>query len=185
MIKNTSFSAIIYAFCFFAPICGYAQNLPTVLGAVLETGSGMLESNNYGTGILRITPFAGFWINGLGFARIGFSTGDQKQTDDSTGFYSETKRLDFSAQIGFSAIGPERPYIAVSYVRNKAYSSSNDAVWNEWGLGIGHRFSLSPFAAIVIEAEHRWIPRHYDRLQNLDISGRRLQMNFGLVVYPY
>jgi len=175
----------IFAFCFFAPICGYAQNLPAVLGAVLETGSGMLESDNYGTGILRITPFVGLWINGLGFARIGVSTGSQKQIDDSTGSSSETKRLDFSAQIGFSAIGPERPYIAASYVRNKAYSPSNDAVWNEWGLGIGHRFSLSPFAAIVIEAEHRWIPRHYDRLQNLDISGSRLQMNFGLVVYPY
>jgi hypothetical protein len=164
----------IFAFCLFAPICGYAQKLPAVLGSVLETS----------TEIIRITPFAGLWINGLGFARIGISTGNQKETD-STGYLSETKRLDFSAQIGFSAIGAERPYIAASYVRNKAYSPSSDAVWNEWGLGIGHRFSLSPFAAIVMEAEHRWIPRHYDRLRNADISSRRLQMNFGLVVYPY
>ena len=164
----------ILVFCFFAPICGYAQNLPAVLGSVLETS----------TEIIRITPFAGVWINGLGFGRIGISTGSQKQTE-AAGSLSETKRLDISAQIGFSAIGPERPYIAASYVRNKAYSPDNDAVWNEWGLGIGHRFSLSPFAAIVIEAEHRWIPKYYDRLQDLDISGRRLQMNFGLVVYPY
>jgi len=161
-------------FCFFAPICGYAQSLPMVVGSVLETS----------TEIIRITPFAGLWVNGLGFARLGISTGSQKQID-SVGSSSETSRLDFSAQIGISAIGPERPYISASYVRNKAYSPSSDAVWNEWGLGIGHRFSLSPFAAIVIEAEHRWIPRHYDRLRDLDISGRRLQMNFGLVVYPY
>jgi len=173
-----------YVFCLFVPICGYAQNLPIVLGAVLETGSGMLENDNYGTGILRITPFAGLWINGLGFARLGFSTGNQIQTD-SEGSSSETKRFDFSLQIGISVIGPERPYIVASYVRNKAYSPSNDAVWNEWGLGIGHRFSLSPFAGIVIEAEHRWIPKHYDILQDINISGRRLQMNFGLVVYPY
>ena len=173
-----------YVFCLFSMICGYAQNLPAVLGAVLETGSGMLEDDNYGTGIIRITPFAGIWINRLGFARIGISTGNQIQTD-SEGSSSEIRRLDFSVQIGFSAIGPERPYIAASYVRNKAYSPSSDAVWNELGLGIGHRFSLSPFAAIVIEAEHRWIPKHYDNLQDLDISGRRLQMNFGLVVYPY
>jgi len=176
---------LIFAFCLFAPICGYAQNLPVVLGAVLETGSGLLENDNYGTGILRITPFAGLWINGLGFARIGVNTGSQKQTDDSTGSSSEIERLDFSVQVGFHLMGPERPYIVGSYVRNKAYSSSSDAIWSEWGLGIGHRFSLSPFAAIVMEAEHRWIPSHYDRLQNIEISGRRLQMNFGFVVYPY
>jgi len=169
--KNVYF---LFIFCFFAPICGHTQNLPVVLGSVLETS----------TEIIRITPFAGFWINGLGFARLGVSTGSQKQTD-SDGYSSETKRLDFSAQLGFSAIGPERPYIAASYVRNKAYSPSSDAAWNEFGLGIGHRFSLSPFAAIVIEAEHRWISKYYDRVQNIDVSGRRLQMNFGLVVYPY
>jgi len=184
MIKNALCSAILFFFCLYAPICGYAQNLPVVLGAVLETGSGMLENNDYGTGILRITPFVGFWVNGLGFARIGVSTGSQERTD-STSSISETKRLDFSAQIGFSAIGQERPYIAASYVRSKVYSQNNDAAWNEWGIGIGHRFSLSPFAAIVIEAEHRWIPKHYYSLQDIDISGRRLQMNFGLVVYPY
>jgi len=149
----------------------------------METGSGLLENDNYGNGIVRITPFAGVWLNGIGFARVGISTSNKKT--DSIGSLNEVKRLDLSAQIGFSAIGPEHPYIAASYVRNKAYSTSADFAWNEWGIGIGHRFSLSPFAAIVIEAEHRWITKHYDRLQNLDISGRRLQMNFGLVVHPY
>ena len=184
MIKNALCSAILFVFFLSAPICGYAQNLPIVLGAVLETGSGLLENNNYGTGILRITPFAGVWINGLGFARIGASTGSEEQTD-STGSKSETKRFDFSTQIGFSPIGPERPYITASYVRSKIYSPNSDVAWNEWGIGIGHRFSISPFAAIVMEIEHRWIPKHYDNSQDIDISGRRLQMNFGLVVYPY
>jgi len=171
-------------FCLFIPICGYAQNLPLVLGAVLETGSGMLENDNYGTGILRATPFAGLWINGLGFARVGVSTGSQEILD-SDGFSSKTERLDLSAQIGISIMGYERPYIVASYVRNNVYSPSNDAVWNEWGIGIGHKFTLSPFAGIVIEAEHRWIPRHYEHSQNIDVSGRRLQMNFGLVVFPF
>jgi len=184
MKKNAFLCAILPFFCLFALTNGYAQNLPVVLGAVLETGSGLLENDNYGNGIVRITPFAGVWINGIGFARIGISTSSKKETD-SNGSLDEVKRLDLSAQIGFSAIGPERPYIAASYVRNKAYSSSADVTWNEWGLGIGHRFLLSPFAAIVIEVEHRWITEHYDRLRGLDISGRRLQMNLGLVVHPY
>jgi len=173
-MKNALCSAVLFVFFLSAPICGYAQNLPVVLGSVLETS----------TEIIRITPFAGLWINGLGFARIGVSTGSEEQTE-STGSTSETKRFDFSAQIGFSAIGQERPYIAASYTRSKIYSPKSDVAWNEWGIGIGHRFSLSPFAAIVIEAEHRWIPKYYDTSRDIDISGRRLQMNFGFVVYPY
>jgi hypothetical protein len=175
---------ILLFFCLFMLKNVYAQHFPAVMGAVLETGSGLLESDNYGTGIVRITPFAGLWINGIGFARIGISTSSKKEINQD-GSSNEAKRLDFSTQIGFSAIGPERPYIAASYVRNKAYSHELDLTWNEWGLGVGHRFTLSPFAAIVIEAEHRWITQHYNRSQKLDISGRRLQMNFGFVVYPY
>ena len=182
MKKNVTLNVILSFFCFFALNSGYAQ-LPFVLGAVLETGSGLIESDNYGSGIVRITPFAGIWIEGIGFARIGISTGNRDI--DSTGFSEELKRFDISAQVGFSAIGPQRPYIAGSYVRSKAYSPSSDIEWNEWGLGIGHRFSLSPLAAIVIEAEHRWIMKHYDRIQRLNISGRRLQMNFGLMAHVF
>ncbi|MCL2206680.1 MAG: hypothetical protein FWB90_01120 [Fibromonadales bacterium] len=184
MKKNAFLPTILPIFCVFALSSGYAQGLPVVLGAVLETGSGLLEMDNYGNGIVRITPFAGVWINGIGFARVGISTSNKKEIPQN-GYSDETKRLDFSTQIGFSAIGPERPYIAASYVRNKAYSSSSDFAWNEWGLGIGHRFMLSPYAAIVVEAEHRWITEHYDGNSGLDISGRRLQMNFGLVAQPF
>jgi hypothetical protein len=181
MRKFAFFNAIFAIFCLFLPANGYAQKFPAVLGAVLEVGSGMLEDGNYGTGIARITPFAGIWLNGLGFARLGISTGNQKT--DSVGILNETRRLDISAQLGFSVIGPELPYIAASYVRNNIYSMKGDAAWNEWGLGIGHRFLLSPFAAIVIEAEHRWLIEHYNRQMDLRSSGRRLQMNFGLVAH--
>ncbi|MDR3000682.1 MAG: porin family protein [Fibromonadaceae bacterium] len=181
MKKNAILGIFLSLFCFFALSSSFAQGLPFVLGAVLETGSGLLESNNYGSGIVRTTPFVGVWIDGIGFARVGISTGSREI--DSTGFSEELKRLDFSAQVGFSAIGPQRPYIAGSYVRSKAYSPSSDIEWNELGLGIGHRFSLSPFAAIVVEAEHRWIMKHYDRIQRLNISGTRLQMNFGLMAH--
>jgi hypothetical protein len=167
--------------CVVSAAC-FAQNFPFILGGAVEIGSGMLDDSRYGTGFARITPFAGFWVNGLGFARIGASSGSQKESGSEEDF--EIKRLDISAQIGYSAIGPERPYITASYSRNKSYSKNSDAAWNEWGLGIGHRFSLSPFAAIIIEAEHRWVAEHYNREKKSDISGRRLQMNFGLVANP-
>ncbi|GHV14237.1 hypothetical protein AGMMS49938_10030 [Fibrobacterales bacterium] len=170
---------------FFAYTETQAQNIPVILGGVLETGSGLLEGDNYGTGIVRITPFAGVWLNGLGFARLGFSVGSQENKDSLEAVSKEFRRFDFSAQLGVSMIGAERPYIAVSYIRSREFAPLGDSNWNEWGLGIGHRFTLSPYAAIVIEAEHRWIMEHYDPVLNENISGTRLQMNFGLVVYPY
>lgn len=184
MKKNAFFCAILPFFCIFSLSNGYAQGIPVALGAVLEVGSGLIESDTYGNGIVRITPFAGVWINGIGFARFGVSTSNKEEIEPY-GSLNETRRLDLSMQIGFSVIGPERPYIAGSFVRSKAYYPSADVAWNEWGLGIGHRFSISPFAGIVIEAEHRWIAEHYNRLQNADVSGRRLQINFGLVAQPF
>ncbi len=84
-------------------------------------------------------------------------------------------------QIGIAALGAQRPYIVASYVRSKAFYAD----WNEWGVGIGHKFSILPTAAIVIEAEHRWIPEYYDTAKKLNVSARRLQMNFGFIVYPF
>jgi hypothetical protein len=175
---------LIYILAFLA-INAYSS-FPVILGAVLEMGSGLLESGDYGTGVARITPFAGLWIDGLGFARLGVSTGSQKES--GPGVSEELTRLDFSAQIGVSVIGPTLPYIAISYVKAGSYSKNpqtGDSKWNEFGAGFGHRFSLSPFAAVVIEAEHRWIMEHYDRQRGIDVSGRRLQMNFGLVANPF
>jgi hypothetical protein len=155
--------------------------LPFVLGAVLETGSGLLPGGDYGTGIARITPFAGVWINGIGFARLGAST-DSKKINGNVNS-EERKRLDISVQAGVGLLGPEYPYIALSYAKAGSYSRAGDSKWNEWGMGFGHRFSLSPLAAIVIEAEHRWIAEHYNE-QREQVSGRRLQINFGLVASP-
>jgi len=148
----------------------------------LETGSGFLESNNYGTGIVRVNPFVGIWIDGIGFARLGVSTYSFKERGEDES--NELKRFDFSTQIGVSALGIEYPYIALSYVRAGAYAPTGDLTWNEIGAGIGHRFMLSPYAAIVVEAEHRWILEHYNK-EDKKVSGRRLQMNFGLVAKPF
>lgn len=180
MRKKAILGIILLFFCLFAPNNAQAQ-MPFVLGAVLETGSGLIGANDYGTGIVRVTPFAGIWLHGLGFARVGINMGSRKVSSNGTS--EEDERFDISAQIGFSPIGPEHPYITASYTRSEAYSASSDFEWNEWGLGIGHRFSLSPFAGIVAEAEHRWITKHPDRLQNSKISGRRLQMNLGFVAH--
>jgi hypothetical protein len=161
-----------------------AQSLPFVAGGVLETGTGMLGQDRQGAGIVRITPFVGAWLSGIGYLRLGFSPWSY-ETKDAEGNRTEWKQRDFTVQAGFALGGPERPYIAATYVRARTLSRQGDTEWTEWGAGIGHRFRLSPLAALVAEIEHRWIPEHYDRLQNLDVSGTRLQLNLGLAVYFY
>ena len=161
-----------------------AQALPLVAGATLETGSGLLAQGRQGNGMVRLTPFLGAWLQGLGYVRIGYSPWDYKQTD-STGLKTTVRQRDISVQAGVSLGGADRPYVALTYVRARSLGSTGDSEWNEWGAGLGHRFTLSPYAAIVTEAEYRVISEHYDRARDLDVSGSRLQLNLGFAVYVY
>jgi len=70
-------------------------------------------------------------------------------------------------------------------VRARTLSNLGDTEWNEWGLGVGNRFQVSPFAAFIGELEYRWIGDHFDRLRETDVSGTRLQLNAGIAVYVY
>jgi hypothetical protein len=161
-----------------------AQALPLVVGGVVETGTGLLNQGRSGTGIVRITPFVGAWVQSIGYVRIGYGLWDYSDTD-STGSGTSIEQRDLSLQAGFALGGPERPYIALTYVRARTLSNLGDTEWNEWGAGIGNRFQISPFAAFITEVEYRVIAEHYDRLRELDVSGTRLQLNAGLAVYVY
>ena len=50
----------------------FAQKLPFVVGAVAETGYGILSDGTDGAGLNRMTPFIGAWINGIGYCRLGY-----------------------------------------------------------------------------------------------------------------
>lgn len=179
-LKLRSFAILVL----FVIMGARAQVLPFVVGGVVETGAGLLNEGRSGTGLVRITPFAGVWVQSIGYVRIGYGLWDYSDAD-STGHGVQVEQRDLSLQAGLALGGPERPYVAITYVRSRNLSNLGDSDWNEWGLGIGNRFQVSPFAAFVTEVEYRWIGDHYDRVRALDVSGTRLQLNAGLAVYVY
>ncbi len=161
-----------------------AQQIPLVLGGVLETGTGTLPDGSSGAGIVRITPFVGVWMQSFGYLRIGYGLWDHEQTD-STGHKLEIRQRDLNVQLGVALGGPDRPYVIAGYTRARNLTSLGDADWNEWGLGLGNRFQVSPYAAFVTEIEYRWVGEHFDLLHERDVKGTRLQLSAGIAVYVY
>lgn len=156
--------------------------MPLVIGGVLETGSGVLSSGEHGIGLIRVTPMVGVWISGIGYLRFGYGFYDYEKNPEE-GETVEISHRDFSAQLGLSlGMGP---YIQGSYTRAKNLSDNGDVVWNEYGIGLGSFFQLGVKSALVLELEYRFISEHYDPFNEETISGSRLQMNIGFVVYVY
>ncbi len=171
--------------CLLLSIAAWAQigaKMPLVLGGTLEVGTGVMNDDEEGSGIVRITPFAGAWIQGLGYFRVGYGMYDFTTKPDGKEKYA-VKHRDLSIQLGV-AIGPG-PYAQVSYARAKNLSAVGDVAWHEWGVGIGTTFQLSAMAALVSELEYRWILSHYDPIIEENVSGSRLQLNLGFVIYVY
>ena len=173
----------IIALCLvFAEIALGQATIPLIAGAQLESGMGSLPQARTGTGIVRVTPFVGAWLMGIGYAKIGGSVWSSTLSD-SNGVNHGWQERDFTTQIGVSLGGPQKPYIIGSFTRCSELTDLGDATWREWGLGLGTFFTLSGYSAITLEVEHRWITSHYDPLRDLNIDGTRIQMNLGFVVY--
>jgi len=163
----------------------YAQGaIPFIAGIQLETGSGSLPQGKMGTGLVRATPFIGAWLQGIGYAKLGMSYWNAKETDSLDVDQGITER-DLSLQLATSLGGQGRPYLIASYVRAKQLSEAGDASWNEWGTGLGAFFELNGLSALMLEGEYRWIGKHYDPVRSVDYEGTRIQLNLGFVVYFY
>ena len=138
---------LLVCFCIGMAFSQQSQ-LPFVIGGTLDLGTGVMNDNEASSGIVRITPFAGAWIQGLGYLRVGYGMFDFTSKADGGEKYS-VKHRDLSVLLGIS-LGPG-PYLQGSYTRAKNLSAIGDVSWHEWGIGIGTTFPLSPMAALVTE----------------------------------
>lgn len=167
-----------------ANISAWSQaKIPLIAGAQLEAGAGALP-NGYGVGLVRATPFVGAWIDGIGYVKAGFAYWDAALID-SAGVDHGVQQRDLSLQIGSNFGGDGRPYFLASFTRANTLSDVGDVSWFEYGSGIGGFFSITEMSAILVEAEYRWIEKHYDPIQEYDISGTRIQVHVGFVVFFY
>lgn len=162
----------------------WAQQIPLIAGAQLETGIGSLPGGKTGTGIVRITPYIGAWLQGLGYGKLG-GTYFESSSTDSNGVEHGWEERDLSIQLGVTFGGPGRPYLIGSYTAANQLSDLGDADWAEWGLGLGAFFPIGGMSAITMEAEYRWVEEHYEAVRDRMVEGTRIQLNLGFLVYFY
>ncbi len=175
----------IFILLLFFTATSFAQKLPFVIGAVAETGYGILNDGSEGAGLNRMTPFLGAWVQGIGFFRVGYGFYNYSRTEKSSGEHLYVRSRALNATLGITPLGPGRPYLTGSFTHARKLANVGDVTWNEWGIGGGATFQILPTAAIVTELEQRWILSHYDPVADLRVHGTRLQFNVGFVVYVY
>lgn len=167
----------------FAGMLWAQPNFPLIVGAQLESGVGNMPGGKTGPGFIRITPYVGAWLQGLGYGKLGGTYFESSSTDSNDVEFGWTER-DISVQVGLT-YGPGRPYLLGSYTAASQLSDFGDADWNEWGLGLGAVFPLGGMSALTMEAEYRWIERHFEAIRDRTVEGTRIQLNLGFLVYFY
>jgi hypothetical protein len=172
----------VFLVLFFFLSMGFSQGIPVIAGGQIETGVGTMPQGKIGAGLVRVTPFLGAWIPGLGYGKVGLSYWESSRTDTS-GVEQSWEERDLSIQLGASYGTPDRPYLIGSFTKAKQLSELGDSDWEEWGLGLGAFFHLGGASALVFEVENRWIGSHYDPVREEETAGTRIQMNIGFIVY--
>ena len=76
----------IILLCLFLSAFSFSKTnqLPVVLGGTLDLGTGVMNDDEASSGIVRITPFVGAWIQGLGYLRVGYGMYDFTSKADNS-----------------------------------------------------------------------------------------------------
>ena len=110
----------------------------------------------------------------------GFSKYIETDDDDKK---SKVKSSNFSLEIGAHLLSEF--YIVGSYSRVSALSENGDVSWNEWSAGFGTYWAVFTRTLLTMDIGYHWVLEHYDPFLDKKVSGGRIQMNLGFVVFVY
>ena len=96
---------------------------------------------------------------------------------------TEIKHQNLDVELGAHVFGDI--YLVGNFSRMKELSDEGDVAWNEWGVGIGSVVNIFSKTMFFAEIGYRNVYDHFDPFLNKNVSGSRLQMNFGFAVYVY
>lgn len=155
---------------------------PVSVGAQIELNYGYVQPGQEDGGLGRIMPYIAVFIPDLGIAKVGYSR-NSSDVVDSIGDRHNAEMQVWNVQLGGSLGGSGRPYILGSWSGISRLSASGDTEWNEWGLGVGASFLVSPWLSLTLEAEHRWVEEHVVPELEEDRKATRMQANIGFLVF--
>lgn len=195
---------IVFALCVLALCCGsaFAQttgssegssagtagsqttgiHAPLFVGGVLGFGSGTGVGTERGLGIQQIAPVAGIWFPRVAFFRAGYGFHNFTGENDD-GEKTDIEHYNLDVELGAHMFGDI--YLVGNFSRMKELSDEGDVAWNEWGVGVGSVINIISKTMFFAEIGYRNVLDHFDPFLNKNVSGSRLQMNFGFAVYVY
>jgi len=184
-IRLNPLKKYLFALCalFVFSVGAYAQPvLPVSVGAQMELNYGYVQPGQEDGGLGRIMPYIAVFFPEIGIAKIGY-TRNSSDVIDSVGDSHNAEMQVWNVQLGGSLGGSGRPYILGSWSGISRLSASGDTEWNEWGLGVGASFLVSPWLSLTLEAEHRWVEEHVVPELEEDRKATRMQANIGFLVF--
>ena len=158
------------------------MRLPLFLGGSFGLGAGAGVGDGTEVGVCEIKPMLGAWLPGYGFVRLGYGFSSYNEKDDD-GKKSEVENSNFSVDLGAHVLSEF--YMVGSYSRANALSENGDVSWNEWSLGFGTLWPVFSKSFLTFEIGYHWVREHYDPFLEKTVSGGRIQMNLGFIVFVY
>ena len=158
------------------------MRLPLFLGGSFGIGSGAGVGDGSDAGICQIKPSIGAWLPGIALIRLGYGFSKYIETDDDDK-KSKVKSSNFSLETGAHLLSEF--YIVGSYSRVSALSENGDVSWNEWSAGFGTYWAVFTRTLLTMDIGYHWVLEHYDPFLDKKVSGGRIQMNLGFVVFVY
>ncbi|MBR4916862.1 MAG: hypothetical protein IKZ45_07275 [Fibrobacter sp.] len=155
---------------------------PLFVGGALGFGSGTGVGTERGFGLQQIEPMAGIWFPQVAFFRAGYGFFDFTGENDD-GEKTEIEHVNLDVELGVHLLGDI--YLVGNFSRIKELSDEGDVAWNEWGIGVGSVLNIFSKTMLFAEIGYRHVFDHFDPFLDKNISGSRLQMNFGFVAYVY
>lgn len=158
------------------------MRLPLFLGGSFGLGAGAGVGDGTEVGVSEIKPMLGAWLPGYGFIRLGYGFSSYNEKDDD-GNKSEIENSNFSVDAGAHLFSEF--YVVSSYSRANALSENGDVSWNEWSLGFGTFWPVFSKSFLMFEIGYHWVREHFDPFLEKTVSGGRIQMNLGFIVFVY
>lgn len=157
------------------------MRFPLFLGGSFGLGSGAGVGDGSSVGLVNVRPTFGVWLPGIAFMRLGygFSSYEEKGEDDK----NEIETSNFSVELGAHLFSEF--YVMSSYSRVGALSKNGDIAWNEWSLGLGSCWFVFSRTMLTLDVGYHWVREHYDPFVDKNVSGGRIQMDIGFVVFVY
>jgi hypothetical protein len=172
----------LFIICLYTTTIHGQSSFPIMVGGQAEFGSGYFQQEFPQQGLGRINVFAGLYLPALGIVKVNYGGHNIGAVDSIGNDVSENFRS-YGLQIGGTLGGAGKPYAYVTYQFCRILGSLGDSEWQEWGLGMGSSWIVSPWATLFIEAEHRWINDHELASTGTSIyDAKRWQINLGIMM---